>query len=75
VFMHKFALTMALVSLLAAGALADEDLTLVDIIDFSFLDSAKVTSVTPVGDFNADGYDDLLIGIYERQSFVYIPVG
>jgi len=36
VFMHKFALTMALVSLLAAGALADEDLTLVDIIDFSF---------------------------------------
>jgi len=54
---------MALVSLLATAALADEDLTLVDIIDFSFLDSAKVTSVTPVGDFNADGYDDLLIGI------------
>ena len=43
--------------------MADEEMTLVCTIDFPDLDSASVTSITPVGDFNADGYDDLVIGV------------
>ena len=45
-------------------AKADEELTLIYTIEITDPDSAEIWSVSPVGDFNADGYDDLLIKVY-----------
>jgi len=42
---------------------ADIDMTLIETIWID--DSLDVMSVTPVGDFNADGHPDLLVGVYK----------
>lgn len=49
---------------------ADETLQLIATIEIE-RDSTKISSVTPVGDFNADGYEDLLIGLYQEPMNLY----
>ena len=54
--------------LLATLAMADE-LTLVDVIQFPVEDAedtVTIRSIMPIGDFNADGYDDLLVGFKQK---------
>ncbi len=65
----KTIITAIFILSLACFCYADEELALVDIISFTDLDTdAEITSINNVGDFNADGYDDLLIGIYQGPT-------
>lgn len=62
---HKLPNWVAIIlafQLLYAGALyADTELILITTLPVG-TDSTEITSITPIGDFNADGYPDLLIG-------------
>jgi len=61
-FLRKSIIWLGLLMILPAGLQADEYLQLLSTLAVDE-DSAGVVSVTPVGDFNADGYDDLLVGV------------
>ena len=61
---HIFTIaTLVVVLLFLTGtAIAELDMTLIETIWLE--DSLEVQSVTPVGDYNTDGYPDLLVGVY-----------
>lgn len=52
------------IAFLTTKAIADEELILIYTIEITDPDSASIWSISPAGDFNADGYDDLLIKVY-----------
>jgi len=61
-FLRRSMICLGLMMVLPAGLQADESLLLLSTLAIDE-DGAGIVSVTPVGDFNADGYDDLLVGV------------
>ena len=55
-----------------ATSFADESLQLVATISLG-TDSTSIASVNSVGDFNADGFEDLLVGIICRSGYTRHP--
>lgn len=61
-FLRKLIICLGLLVVLPPSLRGDEYLQLLSTLAVDE-DSAGIVSVTPVGDFNADGYDDLLVGV------------
>ena len=51
---------------------ADEELHLLSSFSLGS-DSTVIVSINPIGDFNADGYEDLLVGVNDRFSYPDSP--
>jgi hypothetical protein len=59
--------------LLANSGRADELFQLMATIEIE-RDSTEITSVEPIGDFNADGYGDIAIGVFQEPWNIYEAV-
>jgi hypothetical protein len=59
-----YALVICVTLVAADWAMADETLQLITTIEIE-RDSTEITSVNPVGDFNGDGYGDLMVGFWQ----------